>query len=79
MNDTKMEISHGDVYWADLEPVKGSEQGGYRPFFIASNNIMNEVSPIVLIIPMTRTHKVIPPFIIPYKISDLNIIEEKNR
>ncbi|MEQ2528994.1 type II toxin-antitoxin system PemK/MazF family toxin [Bacillaceae bacterium CLA-AA-H227] len=68
--------SHGDIFWADLEPVKGSEQGGHRPVFVVSNNMMNQVSPVVLAVPMTRTPKVIPPFIIPYDMDDLRVIEE---
>lgn len=31
-----------EIFWANLEPVKGSEQGGFRPVLIISNNLMNE-------------------------------------
>lgn len=67
---------HGDIYWADLEPVRGSEQKGQRPVFITSNNLMNEVSPVILVAPMTRKEKVLPPFEIPYKKEHLNLIDK---
>lgn len=35
----------GEIYWANLEPVKGSEQGGSRPVLVVSNTI---VKPILL-------------------------------
>jgi mRNA interferase MazF len=47
----------GDVYWANLEPVVGSEQGGCRPVLIISNTLMNESATIVIIIPMTRNEE----------------------
>lgn len=67
---------HGEIYWANLNPAKGSEQSGYRPVFIVSNNLMNKHSPVVLIVPMTRTKKVIEPFIIPFKKDDLILCSE---
>ncbi|WP_342495651.1 type II toxin-antitoxin system PemK/MazF family toxin [Bacillus sp. FSL K6-0994] len=50
----RMEPSRGDIYWADLEPVKGSEQGGFRPVFVVSNNLMNQTAPICICVPITR-------------------------
>lgn len=47
--------SRGEIYFADLEPVKGSEQNGQRPVLIVSNNIMNKNAPIVIAIPLSRT------------------------
>ena len=44
----------GEVFWADLRPVKGSEQGGFRPVLILSNNIINQYSPVIMIAPLTR-------------------------
>ena len=43
----------GDLYFADLEPVIGSEQGGIRPVLIVSNNIGNKFSPTVIVAPVT--------------------------
>ena len=42
-----MQIRKGDVYYADLTPVVGSEQGGVRPVLIIQNNIGNRHSPTV--------------------------------
>ena len=44
-------IKRGDIYYAELNPVIGSEQGGTRPVLIISNNIGNRYSPTVIIRP----------------------------
>jgi mRNA interferase MazF len=44
----KMNIKRGDIYYADLSPVIGSEQGGLRPVLIVQNNIGNKYSPTVI-------------------------------
>lgn len=50
-------IKRGDIYYAELNPVIGSEQGGTRPVLIISNDIGNRHSPTVIIAPITsRTH-----------------------
>ncbi len=41
-------IKRGDLYYADLSPVVGSEQGGTRPVLIIQNNIGNKYSPTVI-------------------------------
>lgn len=43
-----MEIKRGQIYYADLSPVVGSEQGGLRPVLIVSNDIGNKHAPIVI-------------------------------
>ena len=43
-----MEIQRGDIYYADLRPVVGSEQGGIRPVLIIQNDIGNKHSPTVI-------------------------------
>lgn len=43
-----MVIKRGDMYYADLSPVVGSEQGGIRPVLIIQNNIGNKYSPTVI-------------------------------
>ena len=43
-----MEIKRGQVYYADLSPVVGSEQGGVRPVLIIQNDIGNRHSPTVI-------------------------------
>ena len=53
-----MEIKKGQIYWADLSPVVGSEQGGLRPVLIIQNDIGNKYSPTTIIaIITTRTTK----------------------
>ena len=42
------EVRRGDIYFADLSPVVGSEQGGIRPVLIIQNNIGNKFSPTVI-------------------------------
>jgi mRNA interferase MazF len=43
-----MNIKRGDIYYADLSPVVGSEQGGLRPVLIVQNDIGNRYSPTVI-------------------------------
>lgn len=43
-----MNIKRGDIYYADLSPVVGSEQGGVRPVLIVQNDIGNKYSPTVI-------------------------------
>ncbi len=46
-------IKRGEIYYAELNPVIGSEQGGTRPVLIISNNIGNRYSPTVIIAAIT--------------------------
>lgn len=43
-----MTVKRGDIYYADLSPVVGSEQGGTRPVLIVQNDIGNKYSPTVI-------------------------------
>lgn len=43
-----MVVQRGDIYYADLRPVVGSEQGGVRPVLIVQNNVGNRHSPTVI-------------------------------
>jgi mRNA interferase MazF len=43
-----LNIKRGDIYYADLSPVVGSEQGGVRPVLIVQNDIGNKYSPTVI-------------------------------
>ncbi|MGI6776481.1 MAG: type II toxin-antitoxin system PemK/MazF family toxin [Acetivibrionales bacterium] len=43
-----MVIKRGDIYYADLSPVVGSEQGGVRPVLIVQNDTGNKYSPTVI-------------------------------
>ena len=44
----EMNIKRGDIYYADLSPVIGSEQGGLRPVLIVQNDVGNRYSPTVI-------------------------------
>jgi mRNA interferase MazF len=54
MNDS---ILRGDLYYADLNPVVGSEQGGVRPCLIIQNNTGNRFSPTVIVAAITSKVK----------------------
>lgn len=48
-----MIIKKGDIFLANLEPIKGSEQGGIRPVLIIQNDISNKYSPVTIISAIT--------------------------
>jgi mRNA interferase MazF len=48
-----LNVKRGDVYFADLSPVVGSEQGGVRPVLVIQNDIGNRFSPTVIIAAIT--------------------------
>jgi mRNA interferase MazF len=45
--------NRGEIYFADLEPVVGSEQGGRRPVIIVQNNVGNTHAPTTIVVPVT--------------------------
>ena len=45
---SKVTVKRGDIYYADLSPVVGSEQGGVRPVLIVQNDVGNRYSPTVI-------------------------------
>ncbi len=47
------QIKRGEIYYADLSPVVGSEQGGVRPVLILQNDIGNKYSPTVIVSAIT--------------------------
>ena len=51
--DDNLIVKRGDVFFADLSPVIGSEQGGTRPVLIIQNDIGNRFSPTVIIAAIT--------------------------
>lgn len=48
-----MLVKRGDIFYADLSPVVGSEQGGVRPVLVIQNNIGNKHSPTVICVAIT--------------------------
>lgn len=51
------EIKRGDIYYADLSPVVGCEQGGTRPVLVVQNNVGNKHSPTIIIAVLTSKSK----------------------
>ena len=51
--DENLAIKRGDVFFADLSPVVGSEQGGTRPVLVIQNDIGNRFSPTVIVAAIT--------------------------
>ena len=53
MKQKQMQIYRGNIYYADLNPVIGSEQGDIRPVLVVQNDIGNKYSPTIVIAPIT--------------------------
>ena len=51
------EYHRGEIYYANLNPVYGSEQGGIRPVLILQNNIGNHYSPTLVVAPDDQTDR----------------------
>ncbi len=49
-------VQRGEIYYADLSPVVGSEQGGLRPVLIVQNDVGNKHSPTVIAAAITSRH-----------------------
>ena len=50
-------MKQGEIWYADLNPSKGSEQAGLRPVVIASGNLLNQHLQIVIVVPLTTKIK----------------------
>lgn len=48
-----MIVKRGDIFYADLSPVIGSEQGGVRPVLVVQNDVGNKYSPTIIIAAIT--------------------------
>ena len=53
-----MRVKRGEIYYADLSPVIGSEQAGVRPVLIVQNDVGNKFSPTIIAIAITSKQKV---------------------
>lgn len=51
-----MVVKRGEIYYADLSPVVGSEQGGIRPVLIVQNDVGNRYSPTVIVAAITSRY-----------------------
>ena len=71
-------MKRGDIYYADLRPVVGSEQGGVRPVLIIQNDIGNRYSPTVICAAITsRMNKTKLPTHIEILLEQLRTIDKK--
>ncbi|MBC8449660.1 MAG: type II toxin-antitoxin system PemK/MazF family toxin [Chloroflexi bacterium] len=60
-----MIVKRGEIYWAEFDPVKGSEQGGLRPALIVQQDVGNQYSPTTVVVTITRTLPLRPyPFVV---------------
>ncbi len=50
-----MMIKRGDVFWVNLDPIKGSEQAGRRPVIVVQNDVSNEFAATTIVVPTTTT------------------------
>ena len=53
----RVTVHRGEIYYADLSPVVGSEQGGLRPVLIVQNDVGNRHSPTVIAAAITSQHE----------------------
>lgn len=50
-------MKQGEIWYANLNPSNGSEQAGFRPVVIVSGNLLNELLPVVIVMPLTTNIK----------------------
>src|SRR5918992_3330797 len=61
----KTTIARGDIFEVDLEPAQGSEMAKTRPCLVISNNIANQSSPLIMVVPITSREPKKPyPFLV---------------
>ena len=49
----KVALRRGEIFFAELNPVQGSEQGGVRPVLVVQNDVGNNFSPTTIVLPIT--------------------------
>ena len=69
-----MLIKRGDIFYADLNPTFGSEQGGIRPVLVVQNNIGNMHSPTIVVLPITSSNK--PSLPVHAKVDDADLLTD---
>ena len=72
-----MVVKRGDIYYADLRPAVGSEQGGVRPVLIVQNDTGNRHSPTVICVAITsRMNKAKLPTHVELSASEYGIVKD---
>lgn len=71
-------MRQGEIWYAGLGPVKGSEQDGFRPVLIISGNLLNTYAPVVICVPLTTKIKEYKgnPILEPSELNGLNTTSE---
>lgn len=71
-------MKQGEIWYADLNPTKGSEQAGLRPVVVVSGNLLNEHLTVVIVVPLTTKIKNYKgnPVLSPSKINGLKTESE---
>jgi mRNA interferase MazF len=71
-------MRQGEIWFADLNPSKGSEQAGLRPVVILSGNLLNQHLKVVVVVPLTTKIKKYKgnPVLIPTKLNGLKAESE---
>jgi mRNA interferase MazF len=71
-------MKQGEIWFVDLNPIKGSEQAGQRPVVVISGNLMNEHLAVVIVVPLTTKIKNYKgnPILIPTKLNGLKTESE---
>lgn len=66
-------MKQGEIWTANLNPTKGSEQAGFRPVVIVSGNLLNQHLPVVIVVPLTTKIKKYKgnPVLAPTKVNGL--------
>jgi mRNA interferase MazF len=57
MHKRLFRVRQGDIWLTDLNPVKGSEQAGFRPVVVLSGNMLNDIMPVIFAAPLTTQIK----------------------
>jgi mRNA interferase MazF len=71
------DVKRGDVFYADLSPVVGSEQGGIRPVLVVQNNVGNKYSPTIIAAAITsQINKAKIPTHIEIKASEVGLSKD---
>lgn len=66
-------IKRGEIYWVDLEPVRGSEMKKIRPALVISNNLINEHASVIIICPITDSLGKVSPIHVPFLKGEANL------
>lgn len=68
-----MGVRRGDIFWVDLDPVKGSEQGKTRPCVVIQSDQGNKSSPTTIVAPITSSYERIYPTDVELEVGEGNL------